>query len=213
MTITKTITLYSYDELPTEAAKEKARDWWKEDVDVSYEFVYTDAATVASLMGIEIDQREYKTVGGSTRTKPKIWWRGFWSQGDGACFEGTYRYRKGSVKAVKDHAPQDKELHRIAEGLMRVQKNHYYRLRAKVKQSGFYSHSGCTDIEVYDENDPYKNIGAAEGEITKLLRDFMDCIYGQLKAEYEYQTSDEVVAELLSNDPHYTFTASGKRED
>ena len=33
---TKTITLYTFDELPTEAAKERAREWWREGIDFAW---------------------------------------------------------------------------------------------------------------------------------------------------------------------------------
>lgn len=46
MPITKTITitLYTFDELPTEKAKEAARDWWRQNDFDWYEGVYEDAA-------------------------------------------------------------------------------------------------------------------------------------------------------------------------
>lgn len=43
MPITKTITLYEYHELPTEKAKEAARNWWIEGDYDWYESVYEDA--------------------------------------------------------------------------------------------------------------------------------------------------------------------------
>ena len=33
---TETITIYKFDELPTERAKERARDWWREGMDFSW---------------------------------------------------------------------------------------------------------------------------------------------------------------------------------
>ena len=41
---------------------------------------------------------------------PVISYSGFCSQGDGACFEGCYEYKKGGVQAVKNYAGQDKDI-------------------------------------------------------------------------------------------------------
>ena len=111
-----TTTVYQYHELSDEA-KEKARDWFREvsaGDDFFSESVFEDAATIADLMGLDIRQTHVKRGDGSSHWNPVIYWSGFCSQGDGACFEGSYRYKPGSVKAVTDYAPLDDELQRIA---------------------------------------------------------------------------------------------------
>lgn len=199
--------LFQFDELSDEA-KEKAREWYRNasqgDFDAfQTEFVIKDAKAIGALMGIEVD---------------KIFYSGFWSQGDGACFEGSYSYKKGSVKAVKAYAPQDKELHRIAEALAEVQKRNGYKLEASVKQRGHYYHSGCTEIDVtkgeeelcghYESGRYFPE--EAEGEVRDALRSFMDWIYKSLESEYEYQNSDEVVDETIRIN-EYEFTEEGRR--
>lgn len=198
-------TLYKFDEL-SDKAKETARDWFRSCDDMHWkEYVYEDADRVAKLLGIEIDQRPYKTMGGSTRYEPCIWFSGFSSQGDGACFEGRYSYAKGSVKAIKAEYPSDKELNDIAEGLYEIQRHNRYRLVAKVSHSGHYYHSGCTDIDV--DGPGCANSDDAD-QTERLLRDFMDWIYARLEAENDYQDSDEVVDEnILANE--YEFDESG----
>ena len=169
-------------------------DWW----DCTYE----DAITIAGLMGIEIE---------------KIYFSGFSSQGDGACFEGSYEYKKGGVKAVKGHAGQDEELYRIAQELQNIQKKSFYGLYANVKQSGHYMHENCTDIDVYErrtlrdgyESDESASLSDHEA-IEEVLRDFMRWIYKQLEKEYDYLTSEEAIKESIeAND--YEFTAEGKK--
>ena len=194
--------VFKFDEL-SEKAQETAIERYREG-NLDYEwwdFVYEDATTIAGLMGIEID---------------KIYFSGFSSQGDGACFEGSYSYQKGGVKAVKDHAPLDKKLHQIAQDLQDIQKKCFYGLYASVKQSGHYSHEYCTDINVSErrtlrdgyETDDYASIADDEA-IVEALRDFMRWIYKQLEAEYDYLQSDEVIKETIeAND--YDFTAEGK---
>jgi hypothetical protein len=191
--------LYQFDELD-EKAKETARDWYRQFIfqdSHDWEHIYEDATTIGSLMGIEID---------------KIYFTGFSSQGDGACFEGTYAYKKGSVKAVKDYAPEDKELHRIVEELYQLQKKNAYKLQASVKQRGHYMHSGCTEVEVfkYDSGYDWPSFNDDEKELKELLRDFMNWIYNQLEKEHDYLYSAESVDENITIN-EYEFTSEGKR--
>lgn len=196
---TVTRKLYQFDELSDEA-KEKAREWYREASSYDFndfhaDYVIDDAKRIGALMGIEID---------------KVYYSGFWSQGDGACFEGSYAYKKGSVKAVKAEAPNDKDLHEIAETLADIQKRNGYKLEASVKQRGHYNHSGCTSIEIHHVDDRYRDIGEAEQDIKDALRSFMDWIYHRLEAEYEYQNSDEQVDENIRIN-EYEFTEDGRR--
>lgn len=50
----------------------------------------------------------------------------------------------------------------------------------------------------------------AEDAITEALRDLARWLYRQLEREYEYQTSDGVVDEVIIASG-YTFTAAGRR--
>lgn len=113
-------TVYDFDEL-SEQAKQKAiedyridgleYDWW--------DYIYEDADRIASMMGIEVERKSVPLMSGKTRQDPAIYLTGFSSQGDGACFEGVYRYRKGCVKAVHAYAPTDEHLHRLLRGFTR----------------------------------------------------------------------------------------------
>ena len=199
--MSKTIctTVYTFDEL-SEEAKKKARGWFKNggfDYDW-YDSVYDDAKTIGKLMGIDIN---------------KIYFSEFYSQGDGACFEGSYRYAKGSAKAVREYAPTDKELHRIASELAKLQRKFFYRISGSVKQSGHYSHSRCTqiilenaDAQGYGDSLPAK----IDDAVSELLRDFMDWIYKMLRTEWEYLNSDEQVDETIRIN-EYNFTENGSR--
>lgn len=166
-------------------------DWWD----------YDDAKQAAACMGIEIEE---------------IYFSGFSSQGDGACFEGSYNYQKGGVRAIKEYAPLDTKLHQIAQDLQDIQKTCFYGLHASVKQSGHYSHEYCTDINVYErrtlrdgyESDEEASLADHEA-IEEALRDFMRWIYKQLEAEYDYLNSDEAIKETIEANG-YEFTADGK---
>ena len=180
---TKSYTIYKFDELPEDVKKlvvEKNRD-----INVDFEdwcdYVIDDAKEIGKLMGIDID---------------RIYFSGFWSQGDGACFEGDYSYKIGSVKAVKSYAPMDKELHRIAVELAKAQRKFFFKLSARIKQSGHYMHEMCTNIEVFDDYGDWVN-EYAEESIKEVLRDYMRWIYKQLEENYEFLTNEDAIIETL----------------
>lgn len=82
-------TVYRLDEL-SDTAKDKARAWYREGgFDYEwYDAVYEDFQRIAEILGIDFRIRAVRLMGGGTRRDPCIWFRGFWSQGDGACWEG-----------------------------------------------------------------------------------------------------------------------------
>ena len=107
-------TVYQYDEL-SDKAKAKARDWYRQAGDGDNYFsesVIEDASKIAGLLGIELKQREIRTMGGNTRQEPAISWSGFSQQGDGASFEGKLvSLETGTaLQRVTDYAPQDETL-------------------------------------------------------------------------------------------------------
>ena len=201
--------VFTFDEL-SDAAKEKARDWWRGNLDSSdYDCVIEDTLAISKLMGIDIDNRTHEGRNGKNWSEPCIWWSGFSSQGDGACFEGHYEYKKGSVKELKAYAPVDERLHRIVEGLFEIQKANFYQLKANVKHRGHYNHAYCTDIDV-ERWDGKDMTDGAEETVTQLLRDFMNWIYKQLDEHNEYLYSEEQVDEaILCNE--YEFYEDGER--
>lgn len=222
--ITET-TVYQFDELSDEA-KEKVRDWYREgNCEDTYwsEYIIDDATTIAGFLGLDINQTAYKTMGGATKYKPAVYFSGFWSQGDGACVEGTWRASDVKVDKLKEYAPQDKELHRIVDGLAKIAKEYpdgYF----KVRHRGHYSHSGCTafDVELPSEelenleyaSPEYKSLDAKinqdQDTLIELARDFMNWIYTQLEKEWHYQNSDEQVEESIRAN-EYEFLETGER--
>ena len=217
--------VYQYNEL-SDKAKEKARDWYRRgNCDATYwsKYVNHDAATVAGFLGLDINQTAYKTMGGATKYKPTVYFSGFCSQGDGACIEGTWRASDVKPDKLKEHAPQDEELHRIVDGLAEIAKE-YPDGSFTVKHSGPYPHSGCTHFNIelpceafdeaeYDspEHTRLDEKISNDGETLKeLARDFMNWIYKQLKEEWDYQNSDEQVEESIRAN-EYEFLEDGTR--
>ena len=163
------------------------------------DFVYDDAATIAGLFGLEINRQYWTNSYGFKGSEPTIYYTGFWSQGDGACFEGTYRYKRGALKAVKQHAPQDTTLHNIVESLQRAQVANFYKVVATCKHSGHYYHSGCMSVTVEYTDDSYRDV-KNEDDFIQALREFADWLYSQLESAYDYETSEENAREYLEND-------------
>lgn len=205
MPTTKTIDVFTFDEL-TDSAKEKARDWYRSMDDEWWDCCYEDFATIADLLGIDLRQRPVKLMGGGTRYEPAIYFSGFSSQGDGACFEGTYSYRKGSVKAINGHCNDD-ELLRIAINLQKIQRASFYRITASITHHGHYNHSGCMDIDVDGINE---NTAYNADSLRSCLTDFADWMYRQLEREYDYQNADEQVDENIRCNA-YEFDDEGNR--
>ena len=207
-TETRTRTLYKFSELSPEAqrrALEKQAQYEAEDFDP--EFVYDDAATIADLFGLDLDTRYISLMNGSTIPEPIIYYSGFSSQGDGACFEGSYSYKPGSLKAVKDYAGQDERLHRIVKALQDIQRKNFYQLTARCKHSGHYYHSGCMSVDV-ERSDDKEMTADAEETVKECLRDFADWIYKQLENEYDYRTGEEACREAIEAN-EYEFTEKG----
>ena len=186
--------VYRLDEL-ADRAKENARAWYREgSIDHDwFESVYEDFERICVLLGIRLDSRPVRLYGGGTRRKPCIWFSGFWSQGDGACFEGRYSHAKAASRQIRKYAPQDHELHRIADALQSIQRRNFYQLHAAVSHRGRYYHEQSMTIDVERQSpggqDPTED---AESAATEALRDLARWLYAQLEREYEYQTSDEV---------------------
>jgi hypothetical protein len=205
-------TVYRLNELP-DGAKDRARAWYREggfDHDW-YDAVYEDFQHIAEILGIRLKTRTTRLVGGRTREDPCIWFSGFWSQGDGAAWEGVYSYRKSAAAELRAYAPKDKTLHRIAETLQAAQRQNFYQLRADVKHCGNYYHAFTMVVSVSrDSAAAVEVIGDAESIVTDALRDLASWLYRQLEQEYDYLTSDEAVDEtLIANG--YTFTEKGRR--
>ena len=158
-------------------------DWW--------DYIYEDAKTIAGLMGIDIDD---------------IFFSGFWSQGDGACFTGSFSYNKGMVKKVKEYAPKDEELHRIAKGIQDLHRRAFYTVYGKVSHSGHYCHERSMSVEIDWEK------GESDWkDWEEVFADFALWIYHNLEKEHEYLTSDEAVADsLIANEYEFELDEEGE---
>lgn len=148
--------------------------------DLWYENTIEDAKTIGALMGFDIEN---------------IGFTGFWSQGDGAHFTGRFGYTKGAVKAVKDYAPLDTELHDIAERWTEAQRVYFYGLQGVITHQGHYEHEHCTQFNFWHDQDrelPDSFWESHYADVEEVARDFMRWIYAQLERNYEYQQAAEL---------------------
>ena len=206
---TITTQVFGFNEL-SDSAKEKAREWWRTDLPFDTEHIIDDAADIADMFGLDIRQTLKTRADKTHHWVPSVYWSGFWSQGDGASFDGTYVYKAGGLKAVKAHTLKDETLHRIVQRLQEVQRRYFYGLSARAKQSGRYYHEMTVGVDVTETRYDREVKRDDEEEIIDCLRDFARWIYRQLEAEYEYQNSDEVVDEtIIINE--YEFDEDGNR--
>jgi len=180
MEIIETSVVCKFEELSESNQAQVIENYY--DINTDYEWwecEFEDYKAIGEIFGINISN---------------IFFSGFSSQGDGACFDGEYSYNKQAIKKIKEYASTDTELHRIAKDLQTIQSRYFYGLTASVKQSGHYFHAYCTNIEVYD-NIHEEYYGG--DEITRLLRDFMNWIYKSLEKQYWFLVSDEAVKETI----------------
>lgn len=194
-----------------ESAKQTARNWYREN-GLDYEWhdaEFDDFEQVCDILGISLKTNIVRLYGGRTRSEPRIYFTGFWNQGDGASYEAVYSYAKGAHRRIREHAPLSTELHRIADVLRDVQRRNFYQLSANVSHRGRYYHEYSMTISV-ERDGPCQDVSAdTEETIAQALRDLACWLYDRLRCEYEYLSSDEAVdSDICAND--YRFTATGR---
>ena len=198
-TIEKTV--YLYKELPTDAGRSKAREWYR-GTGLDYEWwggVYQDAAAILKILGF---------------TSVDIRFTGFSQQGDGASFAGHYGAAAGWRESLGRYELPDSEVFAIAEALDAMQARYDGRLTATVERDRYgysrYCHEGTMAVSLYDEGGDGDVPEADEAEFLELARRLARWIYDQLEAEWNYLESDECVASVIA-DNEYEFYADGTR--
>ena len=192
-------TVFLFDEL-SDAAKEKAREWFRGGIaDDNWwsESVIDHAKHVGALIGFEVD---------------RVYWRGFWSQGDGACWAGSVTYYRGRPSDVARECPQDAEIQRIARAWLDLQRQNSNQVRGRVSANDRYMRTSVSaywadDREEDDDDDG--RIAYVEDDANQIASDFADWIYRSLEKEYDYQMSDECVDETIRAN-EYEFDEDGK---
>ena len=204
--------VYQLDELDA-SARDRARDWYRRNAtdEEWHKFRFADFEQVCEILGVSLSTKSVRLMGGGARAAPKIYFSGFSSQGDGACYEGGYRFARDSVARMRAHAPQDADLHAIAAHLLDVQRRNFYQIRAEIRHAGRYCHEYSMQIAVRRESATGQDMSNADEEtVIDALRDLARWLYRQLEAEYDFITADAQVDEAIRAN-RYSFTEDGRR--
>jgi hypothetical protein len=202
---TYTKEVYRFEELDDEAKSRAVSDYVNNgglDYDW-YDFVFDDFKEIGKLLGVEVKE---------------IYFSGFWSQGDGASFEGGYAYSKNSKKAIREYAPLDEELHAIADALQEIEKDVFYQAIASIDRSSYrYCHemTMTADVESYDDQIWYCGVYGKTAVAERVERDLLEqfrklarWLYRELEREYTYLTSEEGFADIADAN-EWEFLKSG----
>lgn len=154
------------------------------DVFFDAESTIEDMSSIGKCFGIDIEN---------------VFYSGFSSQGDGACFAGTYSlnafWKADLTHYLGAECEYNTQYFDLGRRLQKINET-YGDFSVSVVHSGHYYHEMCTrfwfDIEPqYDEDDNEISVDevALEEDVKTELRDFMCMIYKALEIEYDYATS------------------------
>lgn len=143
----------------------------------------------------------------------RMYFSGFWSQGDGACFEGE----------IDDIATFLNTNFKYTDyPIIRQLVKHNGTVTMKCSHRGHYYHENCTSfsmdsdsfytlwqqptemhqhvVRALDEALGYE-LEVFEGDVIEVFRNYMRELYKRLEEEYDHLVSDDAVAEtILAND-------------
>jgi hypothetical protein len=159
-----------------------------------HDFCFDDCKDIGNILGFKMKN---------------IFFSGFNSQGDGACFTGKFSYTKGLLNKIKKNYSHEPELIQIASKLHELYRKSFYTVSGTITHKGRYFHerSMSLDIDTY-YNDLKGQVD--ENEWLDIIADFASWIYKKLESEYDYLTSDEQVAEsLIANDVEFQVGEDG----
>lgn len=205
-------TIYTLDEL-SGSAREQARAWYREHAlnDDWYQNVFDEFCGTCNILDVEINMYRVPLLSGGSRQHRCIWFSGFCHQGEGACFEGDYAYQPQAVYRIREHYPEDADLHRIADLLQAIQLHNSGQLHATIRHHGQHIHENCMAVTVEHHSPSGQDMTTdSEAAVTEAMRLLARWLYDWLESEYSWQTSPAIVDDDII-DAKYTFTASGQR--
>ena len=175
-------------------------DWW--------ESTYDDFQTSMKQIGVEVDE---------------LYFRGFWSQGDGACFDGAVREWHKFLPAVDpDYNNPVLIAHASAFFSFSCKRNghyYYYHERSVAYDADLPLPESSIDMDFAEQYSPYPvddlrtaawlailnrfTSSTLEKHFREVFTGHMQNLYDRLETDYEHLTSDEVVWEtIVANDMH-----------
>lgn len=208
--------VFLYSELEPDA-QSTARDWYRGaisgDNDFA-EFTTEDFKEVLTAGGFELDRKYHRDA---------LYWSGFSHQGQGACFGASWSARNvnvlhmipgrpvswtdgdGKVTTCTGNAELVPILKRIAMLALK-----YPHAHGEIIGNDRYGFSTKCERAVESAVSEGENDSEIQDELTEIATDLAHYFYRALEQEYEYQTSDEQIAEAIDANG-YEFTSNGKR--
>ena len=186
------IELYQFKELSEEAQKRVIENMQEDDSFLMYDWY--------SWVYDEFKSKMYQKYMCNVND---IYFTGFWSQGDGASFSGYV--------IIEEYLKATKQISKYANLRKYLEQ---YTPSVDIRQSGNYYHSNT--MSFYDEDfteateKQQDQLYKIMDEIEEVMKQEADDLYRELEQEYEYQTSDEAIAEQLIN-AEYEFYADGRQ--
>ena len=192
---------YTLSELSPEAAR-AAYERWLEDGGYDFDSQYTidDMIECGATIGINVDN---------------IYYSGFSSQGDGACFVGSYQFKPDWKSSLENFCPGYTQLSSLGERLEKAHTEFGELYVTVYKTTYHYDHENTVtvdvDFDLDDEDlvDEEISILDAQDTIEEILKDFMHEIYRRLEEEYTWTNSLEFFQEMAEANEFY-FTEEGK---
>lgn len=186
---TITYKTYKFNELKKDI-KEEVLDKYR-DINVDCDF-WNDWV-------IEKHQTKLKKLG---YTNSKIFFSGFWLQGDGACFEASVNLEPW----LKAHKQLTK---------YRALANRAWEIIITIKQSGHYYHEYSMNVKEEGGYHLKDKAGKQLDEVIKLIEsesvELAKAIYKNLKEHYECLISDEEVIETIKANDYEFLKDGGKK--
>lgn len=160
-----------------------------------HEFCIDDCREIGNILGFEMKN---------------IYFSGFHSQGDGACFTGGFSHNKGFLDKIKKDYSSEPTLIQIASDLHNLYRKSFYSVNGQITHRGHYSHERSMSLDISNYYNDIKG-HVDENEWLDVIADFANWIYKKLESEYEFQTSDEQVMEsLVSNEIEFEVDEDGE---
>jgi hypothetical protein len=198
------MTVYKASELPTEKARERARDWYRNLISAEdFECTVDGLREFAGLLGFGDSNHPRQRGKG-----PSLWWAVGYCQSDRATFEGTWYASDFQPKVILDFGDEDHAAlaARFAEFAARFPSSH-------ASKTERYTIDHCDIFGNDDEElpDGWEAIASeATDELRAMFRDLDQFAYRSLRDESDYLLSDESIDETLEVN-EYEFNEDGDR--
>jgi len=117
-------------------------------------------------------------------------------QGRGASFTAEWSYNKGCLKKIKEYAPNNTELHNIAENLKYLARRLKWDVYGKVYRVNYrYCHSNTISIDLWSNT--LEVIDDDFDLFSNMVQDLCIWFEKQLDAEIDYLISIEAIADRI----------------